>query len=35
MKQKHPENIKKKITDKVNSYNAYASTCNCKQTKVD
>lgn len=33
MKQKHPENIKKKITDKVNSYNAYAS--NCKQTKVD
>lgn len=33
MKEKHPENIKKKITDKVNSYNAYAS--NCKQTKVD
>lgn len=33
MKQKHPENIKKKITDKVNSYNAYG--CNCKQTKVD
>lgn len=34
MKQKHPENIKKKkITDKVNSYNGYG--CNCKQTKVD
>lgn len=32
MKQKHPENIKKK-DHKVNSYSAYA--CNCKQTKVD